>query len=141
MRSAGIAFIGPLVLLLALFSTVASHATGRAVDGDALFHIHCAACHGEKGVGQDPAFRSGGWRDDGSRLAPALDGSAHSWHHEPELLYDYVKSGSVDPESPMPAFGDNLNEEQIQAIIYYFQSLWPGKIRRIYLERFPGSLE
>ena len=127
------------LLLLFLLATAAPADTGQ--DGQALFNRYCADCHGEKAVGQDPAMPSGGWRDDGSRVAPALNGTAHSWHHEPELLFDYVKTGSVDPESPMPSFGDDLNDGQVQAIIDYFQSLWPGKIRNIYEGRFPGALK
>ena len=110
-------------------------------DGEKLFHLYCADCHGEKAVGQDPAWLSGGWREDGSRIAPALNGTAHAWHHEPELLYDYVKTGSVDPESPMPAFGDELDDAQVWAIIGYFQSFWPDKVRKIYVGRFPGALK
>lgn len=109
------------------------------MDGDALFHEYCASCHGEKAAGADPANIQGGWRKDGSRIAPALNGTAHSWHHEPELLYDYIKSGSVAPDSPMPSFGEDLDDTQIKAIIKYFQSLWPEKIRGIYEKRFPGT--
>jgi mono/diheme cytochrome c family protein len=110
-------------------------------DGRVLFLQYCAGCHGDEGVSQDPVNPNGGWRDDGSRIAPALNGTAHSWHHEPELLFDYVKTGSVDPESPMPSFGDRLSDDQVRAIVHYFQSLWPEKIRKIYEGRFPGSLD
>ena len=117
----------------------ASGASEGLTDGDALFQEHCAACHGKQGVGEDPAHLQGGWREDGSRIAPALNGTAHSWHHEPELLYDYIKSGSVAQDSPMPSFGEDLDDTQIKAIIKYFQSLWPEKIRGIYEKRFPGT--
>jgi mono/diheme cytochrome c family protein len=127
-----------LVILLALVSPV--RAAGIS-DRESLFQQYCADCHGVKAAGQDPARPNGGWLEDGSRIAPALNGSAHSWHHEPELLYDYVKSGSVDPESPMPSFGEDLDDSQIRAIITYYQSLWPEKIRRIYEGRFPGALK
>jgi mono/diheme cytochrome c family protein len=109
--------------------------------GETLYHKYCADCHGEKAVGQDPVHLQGGWREDGSRIAPALNGTAHSWHHEPELLYDYVKSGSIDPESPMPSFGEELDDDRIKAIIGYFQSLWPERIRRIYGGRFPETFK
>jgi mono/diheme cytochrome c family protein len=125
--------------VLFLLPTPAS--AGTSQDGQALFHRYCAGCHGEKAVGQDPATPNGGWLDDGSPIAPALNGTAHSWHHEPELLFDYVKTGSVDPESPMPSFGDRLDDGQVRAIIDYFQSLWPEKIRNLYEGRFPGKLK
>jgi mono/diheme cytochrome c family protein len=41
----------------------------------------------------------------------------------------------------MPSFGKKLNDAEIRAIVHYFQSLWPEKVRRIYDERFPGSLK
>lgn len=130
-----------MAAVVALLVLSISHTTVLAADGEALFHKYCSMCHGEGAVGQDPASPNGGWREDGSLIAPALNGTAHAWHHGPDVLYGYVKSGSVAPESPMPAFGDQLNDEQIGAIIGYFQSLWPEKIRRLYLERFPGSLK
>jgi mono/diheme cytochrome c family protein len=128
----------PLFLFL-FISTPVSADPGP--DGQALFNRNCSVCHGGEAVGQDPAHPNGGWREDNSPLAPALNGTAHSWHHEPEVLFDYVKSGSVDPTSPMPSFGKKLNDAEIRAIVHYFQSLWPEKVRRIYDERFPGSLK
>lgn len=111
-----------------------------APDGKTLFHTHCSVCHGQEGTGEDPQWLNGGWREDGTRIAPALNGTAHAWHHEPQLLYSYVKDGSIDTTSPMPSFGDQLTDEQIWSVIRYIQSLWPEKIRKIYEERFPGGL-
>ena len=133
-------FGGLTVLIMVLVLTVPAHSV-ELPDGDALFHQYCATCHGLKGVGEDLANLQGGWRKDGSRIAPALNGTAHSWHHEPELLYDYIKSGSVAPDSPMPSYGDELDDAQIKAIIEYFQAFWPEKIRGIYEKRFPGTFQ
>jgi mono/diheme cytochrome c family protein len=131
-----------VVLLMVVFMVPALTLAGEAQpEGEALYHNYCAGCHGHKAVGEDPGQPWGGWREDGSRIAPALNGTAHSWHHEPALLFNYVKSGSVDPESPMPSFGNILKDDQIRAIILYYQSLWPEKIRRIYEKRFPGALK
>jgi len=129
-----------LISFFLLFSLGVPLWADGAPDGEKLFHQYCSGCHGDKAVGEDISNPSGGWRDDGSDIAPALNGTAHSWHHEPELLYEYVKTGSVDPDSPMPAFGQDLDDDQIRSIIGYFQSLWPEKIRGIYEGRFPGAL-
>ena len=131
--------IGGVSALFVILVMAGPAFSGEQPDGDALFHDLCAACHGKQGVGEDPAHLQGGWREDGSRIAPALNGTAHSWHHEPQLLYDYIKSGSVAPDSPMPSFGEDLDDTQIKAVIKYFQSLWPEKIRGIYERRFPGT--
>jgi mono/diheme cytochrome c family protein len=130
-----------LTALLFATTLVTPAVSEKISDGDALFQQYCATCHGLKGVGEDLANLRGGWRKDGSRIAPALNGTAHSWHHEPELLYDYIKSGSVAPDSPMPSYGDELDDTQIKAIIEYFQTLWPEKIRGIYEKRFPGTFQ
>ena len=133
--------IGGVSILLVILVLAGPSISGMQPDGDSLFHEVCAACHGEKGVGEDLDNLQGGWREDGSRIAPALNGTAHAWHHEPELLYDYIKSGSVASDSPMPSFGEDLDDAQIKAIISYFQSLWPEKIRGIYEKRFPGTFK
>jgi len=129
------------IALIVLFLLPIPVSADTSPDGRALFHRYCSVCHGGEAVGQYPASPNGGWLEDNTPLAPALNGTAHSWHHGPELLFDYVKSGSVDPKSPMPSFGKKLNNAEIRAIIHYFQSLWPEKVRRIYEGRFPGSLK
>jgi mono/diheme cytochrome c family protein len=69
-------------------------------------------------------------------MAPALNGTAHSWHHSPAYLFNYIKKGSMVGNSSMPAFGDELNRQKILAIIAYFQSLWPEAIRKMYFEKY-----
>jgi len=129
-----------IAMISGLIAMVANPVTA-APDGKALFARYCAYCHGERAVGQDPENNpNGGWRDDDSRIAPALNGTAHAWHHSPELLFDFVKTGSLDPESPMPSYGDRLDDAEVWAIISYFQSFWPERIRKIYEGRFPGGL-
>jgi len=130
---AGIIFLGMSALSSPLMSDKAS-------DGKVLFHTYCAPCHGSEAIGQDPSSPSGGWLEDGTLIAPALNGTAHAWHHEPDLLFSYVKNGSVSSDSPMPSFGDDLTDDQIWLIIRYYQSLWPERIRKIYLQHFPTGL-
>lgn len=109
--------------------------------GKELFHKHCASCHGKKGVGQDPKQPMGGWDEKDNLIAPALDGSAHAWHHAPQVLFDYMKKGSVDPLSPMPLFKDILTDEGMVDIIRYIQSLWPPETVKGYRENFKMELE
>ena len=110
---------------------------GNAIQkGNELFKKHCSACHGDAAVGQDPSQPSGGWDENQKRLAPALNGTGHAWHHPPSLLYQYINEGSIDETSPMPAFGNQLSKKDIQAIIAYFQSIWPDEIMNKYNDRF-----
>ena len=106
-----------------------------------LFKEHCSACHGDEAAGQDPSQPSGGWDENDNRLAPALNGTGHAWHHPPSLLYQYIKEGSIDKNSPMPALGDRIVDGDIKAIVGYIQSLWPDEIMNKYKERFKDEKE
>ena len=132
----------PLFLIIILLPQVlnANSASGTPV-GEELFKRYCAGCHGENAIGQDPAQPAGGWDEKENRLAPALNGTGHAWHHSPELLFEYIQQGSIDKTSPMPSFGDVLSESQISEIISYFQSMWPNKIMEQYEERFTDIKE
>src|SRR3989304_9715273 len=60
----------------------ASYRDGTVVPrGEALYRLNCAPCHGASGAGENPQSPMGGVKDDGSFLAPALDGTGHAWHH------------------------------------------------------------
>ncbi|UCG38982.1 MAG: cytochrome c [bacterium] len=131
----------PVAILLFVAAAAWAFPAPAAPDGESLFASNCSPCHGAKAVGEDPQNNvGGGWREDGSMIAPALNGTAHAWHHGPDLLFRYVRDGSVDPHSPMPAFGDRLTEDEIWSIIRYFQSLWPDRTRALYEQNYPGGL-
>jgi mono/diheme cytochrome c family protein len=104
--------------------------------GKKLYDEYCTSCHGEKGVGQDPKRRAGGWDENKVPIAPALNGTAHTWHHSPSLLFRYIQKGSIIKNSPMPSFGNDLNRQETLSIISYFQSLWKKKKLQWYLEKY-----
>ena len=122
-----------------LAAAEASGMSAQPVDieaGQNLFAEYCVSCHGEKGVGQDSTRRGGGRDSNRVLIAPALNGTAHTWHHSPSYLFKYIKKGSVADDSPMPSFGKELNKHEILSIVAYFQSLWPSTIRKIYFEKY-----
>jgi mono/diheme cytochrome c family protein len=82
-------------------------ALGAQVYGEA-----CANCHGDQGQGH--AF---------VEQAPALDNSEHAWHHPDGQIQDLIMNGG----SMMPAFGDKLGDEEIKAVIRYFQTWWTAE--------------
>lgn len=89
--------------------------------GANLYKESCAACHGSDLSGQDD------WKSpnpDGSYPAPPHDSSGHTWHHSDVLLLDLVRDGLDLPESRMPAFGDQLGDDEIFAIIEFLKSNW-----------------
>ena len=101
--------------------------------GKAIFDVNCAVCHGAAAKGQDVFRLGGGVRADGSRIAPALNGTAHAWHHPPAELFRHIKTGSPLPDSAMLGWEGRMNDEEIVAVIAYIQSLWPARIRAGYL--------
>ena len=98
----------------------------RQVDtGARVFQQNCAVCHGKQGEGA-PAWRESG--PDGTYPPPPLNGTGHAWHHPLRMLYQVVKNGSPGGQGNMPAWGEKLNDEEIVAVIAWFQSQWPEQI-------------
>jgi mono/diheme cytochrome c family protein len=100
--------------------------------GQALYARHCAECHGGNLEGE-PNWRTP--RPDGSLPAPPHDASGHTWHHADKVLFGITRDGgaSVAPKgfpSRMPAFGGQLSEREIWAVLGYIKSTWPEEIRK-----------
>ncbi|MGD8526471.1 MAG: cytochrome c [Thioalkalispiraceae bacterium] len=93
--------------------------------GGTLFQQHCAVCHGRQAEGAPD------WQQmdaNGKFPPPPLNGSAHAWHHPQQVLVDTIKNGTVKQGGNMPAWKDKLSDEQINAIIAWFQSKWSDEI-------------
>ena len=93
--------------------------------GGPLFAKFCAECHGAR------AASTPEWREpdaEGYYPPPPLNGTAHTWHHQLPLLRRTILEGGVKFGGKMPSFAGKLNAEEIDAIIAWFQSLWPDKI-------------
>lgn len=105
--------------------------------GQAVYKHHCARCHGEKAEGELM------WRrpdEQGHYPPPPLDGTGHAWHKSRAALHDIIKNGITmagngREESRMPAWGQTLNDKQIDAVIDWLQSLWPEPVYTIWYER------
>ncbi len=104
--------------------------------GARLFDRNCSLCHGKEAVGEDPAKPGGGWKEGVGQIAPALNGSGHTWHHPPAYFFQMIHSGTSLPDSRMMGWKGRMNEYDILAVIAYFQSLWPERIRKGYLHRY-----
>ena len=103
--------------------------------GAILFSENCSICHGPDGIGEDPARPMGGLKPDGSYIAPALNGTAHAWHHPDDMLFSIIKNGSKAESSSMRGFNGKLTNDEINLTMVYFQSLWPPKILRLRAQR------
>ncbi|KAA9009490.1 cytochrome c [Histidinibacterium aquaticum] len=119
---------------------------GRDIDaGAALYAEHCASCHGAELEGQ-PDWQSPG--PDGVLPAPPHDVTGHTWHHDSQLLLDYVRLGGAAAleargvsgfESGMPGLGDQLSESDILDILGFIRSTWPEHAKRVQQERTHGA--
>jgi mono/diheme cytochrome c family protein len=101
------------------------------LEGKKLYASHCASCHGRKLQGQLL------WqvRDEfAGRRAPAHDQTGHTWQHADEDLFAITKFGRF-PTTPatvksyMPAYEQNLSDDQILATIAYIKATWPLGLR------------
>lgn len=103
----------------------------QIADGRSLYVTYCASCHGLNLEGQP------NWQQplpNGMMPAPPHDATGHTWHHPDTFLFQITKYGgqSVAPPgyvSGMPAFGNQLTDRQIWAILAYIKSTWPPEIR------------
>ena len=94
--------------------------------GKALYEKNCASCHATNLSGAK------NWKegkdDDGQRLPPPLNGTGHTWHHSDKLLHGIIKNGLVyyikDYKGKMGAFGDVLNDKEIDSVLAYVKSYW-----------------
>lgn len=104
--------------------------------GNELYDANCAACHGINGEGQFPDAPM--QPDDTGRIgAPPHNGDGHTWHHDDYLLFEIVHDGGMGLEGfyPMPAFGDQLSDDEIVAVLEYIKTMWTPQQRMIQAER------
>jgi len=132
-----IGFLAGLGLLIAISVwrsptiTSANPANARAVAlGREVYVARCASCHGASLAG------AANWQAplaDGTMPAPPHDPSGHTWHHNDESLFTTVKYGGQATSPPgyvnkMPAFGAQLRDEEIYAVLAYIKSTWPPEV-------------
>jgi mono/diheme cytochrome c family protein len=103
--------------------------------GRELYNQYCSECHGRNGEGQFPETPL--QPDSTGRFgAPPHNENGHTWHHADDLLMRIIREGgSGDPAFyEMPAFGDQLNDEQIEAVLAYIKTMWTEEQRLIQAE-------
>ena len=97
----------------------------RIARGAEVFRQNCASCHGDRAQGA-PNWQQPG--ADGKYPPPPLNGSAHSWHHPFAQLKQTIQQGTLRLGGSMPPWMGKLADADIEAVILYFQSLWPDEI-------------
>lgn len=89
--------------------------------GQKLYENYCVQCHQPEGVGE--SYSEAWLKTKGYIAAPTMDYFGHAWHHSDEQLAETIKNGS--PRTlKMPAWKDQLSDQQVFEIISYIKSLW-----------------
>ncbi|MFQ5759372.1 MAG: c-type cytochrome [Acidiferrobacterales bacterium] len=89
--------------------------------GAKLFAENCVSCHGPQAEGGPLWNKTGPVTKNPS---PPLNGTGHTWYHPTAVLKRIIMHGSAQLGSGMPAWSDKLSDEDMEAIIAWFQSLW-----------------
>lgn len=97
----------------------------KVMRGKKLFGQNCASCHGSRAEGA-PQWSTPG--ADGKYPPPPLNGTAHTWHHPTPVLKRTIREGTIAIGGNMPPWRNKLSDEDMEAIIAWFQSLWPDEI-------------
>lgn len=97
------------VVLLFASVFISSAWAGKNVDGKALFEAKCAGCHGAEGVG--------------TGMLKPLKGSDFLSSATDANLRKIIVEGTNGGMIPMPPMKDELNKEEIGAIVEYIKSL------------------
>ncbi len=122
---------GRAISTLSGTAVLRSHNPQQLALGESVYKQHCVECHGQHGEG-DPNWRQ---RDvDGMYPPPPLNGTGHAWHHSKQWLKQMILDGSEPGKGKMPAWGGRLSEAEADAVIDWFQSLWPDRVYAAWVE-------
>ena len=90
----------------------------RTANGESIYAATCAGCHG----GPDGSG--------GNSAAGPHGPTGHTWHHPDGQLRDFVRKGKPSPGTvPMPAFGDSLDDNEVDAVLAYIKTWWTEEQR------------
>ena len=100
--------------------------------GEQVYAQNCASCHGVALEGQANWRRRG---NDGYMPAPPHDETGHTWHHPDTYLFLMTKYGiekMIGKTYPnnMPAYEDELSDDEIIAVLSFIKSTWPNNVKR-----------
>lgn len=125
-----------ILLIIIVFSFNAEarwYSQNQVNEGEQVFKQNCSICHGQN------AESIPNWKvtdANGNYPPPPLNGSAHAWHHDLDLLRKTVREGGIKLGGIMPSFQNRLNSQQIDSAISYFQSKWSDDIYSKWSSRF-----
>jgi mono/diheme cytochrome c family protein len=104
-------------------ATEAGSSMDLMTKGERLFQDQCAQCHGPEAQGHPD------WQNPQVTAAPPLDGSGNDWKRSKASMIDIIENGEKRGSEPVhPAFKGRLSREDIDAIISWYQALWPPEV-------------
>jgi mono/diheme cytochrome c family protein len=124
-----VAVAGIVALLAVGCGSAASDDAAVVQRGAELYEANCASCHG---------WATGGAISD---IPPRHNAEGHTWHHGDCVLAEIVRDGPAprpeagDDVPTMPAFGDQLSDEDIDAILVFVRTWWTDEQREFQAER------
>lgn len=95
-------------------SSINPNSPELVTQGQVIYSDTCAACHGANGEGE---------------VGPALNGSAHAWHHVDDQLRDVVRDGI--PNTAMVGHGEHLTAQEIDAVLSFIKTWWTPEQREM----------
>jgi mono/diheme cytochrome c family protein len=104
----------------------------QVASGALLYAQNCASCHKPNAEGTADWMKRGA---NGNLPPPPLNGTAHTWHHPLSILRTIVSRGGEPVGGNMPAFGDKLSPQEIDANLAWVQSHWYDRIYALWHER------
>jgi mono/diheme cytochrome c family protein len=131
-----VAVVSVLAIVQGMFSRQRAIASARATElclvealdealvasGRDVYAAHCAECHGANLEGHP------NWQtplEDGSHHPLPLNNNAHAYQHsDTALLYTIKEGRNAGKLSAMPAFGSQLSEDDIRAVVEFLKSNW-----------------
>jgi mono/diheme cytochrome c family protein len=102
-----------LALALVLAAACNREIAGGEADGPRVYHEACARCHGDRGVPEPGLAAQLGVKD-------LTDPALHQRLSDDDLRRQ-IRDGSDDKR--MPAFGGQLTEEQVEALVTHIRAL------------------
>ena len=97
-------------------------ATSEQERGRDLYVSKCQSCHGKNGNGENYSMEA--LTNKEYIMAPALDASAHAWHHTDEALQKTILEGSTRTSRMAAWKNTGVSEGGSQDLVAYIKSLW-----------------
>lgn len=119
LRAAGVA----LAVISVAGCAMRTGTPAQLARGQELYQANCMTCHGGE---------TGG---DIADIPPRHNAEGHTWHHPDCLLIEIVQEGTSrrpglpDDAPTMPPFAEELNDQDIHAILAYIKTWWTQEQR------------